>query len=411
MAPNSKAASRRAKQQPANNSRPTGAAPSNASAAAARLPLPSRAPHGTAWAAPRAAGAAAPAAPRPAGGGGGGWGRPGAGAAPADTSGPIATLRAMGFAEAEARDALTRHAWNVNGAIDWLLAGRPGAANSGGPAERRAPARAANPVEDFPALPPQPAPPAPAASAPPAPVAAAAAPASVPSAAATAATSVAGAPAAPMSPASGPAPQSPTAVPEADWEALLGARDTALEVGVGAGAPSVKMLGATSQAVGEASEAVFPHVRQAEVADAAATAPATDAPPGRLRRVSFASVEDVNTGVLGAEVGTFVRTWNGTETAHGWVYTEALDGRSKGWFPLTCLEEETSGREHRLAISAWSGEDLSVTAGDVLLVHVGTLTELGWIYAEVEWSADAQGPPKTARGGSWIPDFCLERGA
>eukprot|EP00927_Polykrikos_kofoidii_P049396 TRINITY_DN43459_c0_g1_i1.p1 TRINITY_DN43459_c0_g1~~TRINITY_DN43459_c0_g1_i1.p1 ORF type:complete len:480 (+),score=70.79 TRINITY_DN43459_c0_g1_i1:98-1537(+) len=198
-----------------------------------------------------------------------------------------------------------------------------------------------------------------------------------------------------------------------DWQVLFGARETALEVGVGAGLPSVKMLGAVSQDVGVTSEAIYPLVRERLPREDTIDPVGVDDIGKPLRRVCREWLADATMDVLGAHVGDFVCAWTSTETEQGWIYAEKVDvdgSKSRsGWIPADILEETPKGRAWMQAVMSWSSPDkqqMEVTEGSILLVHTAWRSELGWMYAELVRRSGTSVDASSVCAG-WIPDFCL----
>jgi len=189
---------------------------------------------------------------------------------------------------------------------------------------------------------------------------------------------------------------------ETDWEVLLGARETVLSVASGVGLP-LSPLGAVSQAVNEASEAVLPLVRHITSEKAQ-----TDAPSARqLARVMNSwSVEGSATDQLSVQCGTLIYTWTGTATENGWIYAERLNmGDSAGWIPTNVLKLLPVGYQWRRVIkSCQSFSDLHLAGeqGEIVLADTESIeegTDGGWIYAERLNGSQA----------GWLPTCALEQ--
>lgn len=130
----------------------------------------------------------------------------------------------------------------------------------------------------------------------------------------------------------------------------------------------------------------------------------------RARQVWHA---DADSNVLGVPQGSFVRIWTTTQTEHGWVYAELeCDCDCAGWLPLAILQGAPDSCEWVRAVRSWSGGQghMDVKEGCMLLLYTESRTELGWVYAissEVkEFQRHAESEERGVQAG-WVPDYCV----
>jgi len=170
---------------------------------------------------------------------------------------------------------------------------------------------------------------------------------------------------------------------KADWQILLGLPETALPVASGIGLSSLRPLGAVSQAVGEASDAVFPIVKQMTQHIASRVG----SPSCQLARVLHSNVpETCDSNQLLIECGTLIQVFPATATSIGWMYAERLCGSAlAGWVPtnsVKVLPDAYQLRQVAKTCHTVSDRHLAVSEGDIILVREDTRTEGGWTYAE-----------------------------
>jgi len=185
-----------------------------------------------------------------------------------------------------------------------------------------------------------------------------------------------------------------------DWQILLGLPETALPVATGIGLSSLRPLGAVSQAVGEASDAVFPIVKQM----AQDLESRENIPPCQLARVLHSSTgETCDSNQLLVQRGTLILIFPATATSIGWIYAERLCGSNlAGWVPTHSVKVLPSGYQLRQVgktCHSVSDSHLAAAEGDVILVSEETTTEGGWIYAEHYCDGSRTG---------WIPASAAE---
>lgn len=131
--------------------------------------------------------------------------------------------------------------------------------------------------------------------------------------------------------------------------------------------------------------------------------PSTTTPPRkRIERVSQSWTAEAPTQLSVSEK-EFVTVWWGTETAHGWVHAEGHEDTSRaGWLPLCVLRPLPEGHRWMQAVQNWKAMDesqCSVATGAMVIVWVSSRTPEGWTYAETE--QDGENKP------GWLPVFCL----
>jgi len=143
------------------------------------------------------------------------------------------------------------------------------------------------------------------------------------------------------------------------------------------------------------------------------------APPAVPRkevfRVQLSWLHESSSDILRVEEGDFVLVWPHTKTDNGWIFSEKLGEESGrgGWLPSTVLQEPPCGRQWMCATRAWTSENqMEVQEGGVFSLYANSRTELGWVYAEV---ADKQKLCAGAESGSpldlqagWVPDYCFD---
>jgi len=100
----------------------------------------------------------------------------------------------------------------------------------------------------------------------------------------------------------------------------------------------------------------------------------------------------------------FVKIWRGTETENGWVHAEKIqDSSQAGWLPTCSLSTLQTGHRWMQTIQAWEAMDSSqcpLQVGTIVTVWVTSRTPEGWTYVEGEKDGEkVQG---------WAPVFCLE---
>jgi len=195
---------------------------------------------------------------------------------------------------------------------------------------------------------------------------------------------------------------------DVDWQILLGAQETALPVAAGVGLPELPQLGATSQSVGEASEAVLPLLRRMQPSEQIDVENAEVPLHPIARAVSDWTAAESSDRQLSLVKGGLVELWDHTETDLGWVYAEALSaGGLSGWVPARQVRKLPGGtawmRTTRACDANGEGR-LAVAEGDVLLVSTETATEAGWVHAETSDGSSCGWLPANALGK--LPGAC-----
>lgn len=305
----------------------------------------------------------------------------------------VAQLKEMGFSEEVARRVLSECVWDVNEAIDRLLAAgtlpdaiaEPAGADSGPPDDvSQVPVAAGGNSSSSSA---------PAARSQPA----------VRGTAPDAAQEREPPRASPPSPAAGRAGRSPSdaATSRAEPEPLPARPEP--EQG-----PSVEEATAVPSPAPAASQEFSGAA--APPADAADTTPTEVAPRKRIEQVGRTwSAEDPSQ--LGVTDGEFVDIWTDTRTEHGWIHAERFGSDAEpraGWLPAFVLRELPESQRWMRAKTPWKALDSSqcdVAEGAAVLVWTDTRTKEGWTYA------DAKGNEATgdqAAAGGWLPVFCLD---
>jgi hypothetical protein len=162
---------------------------------------------------------------------------------------------------------------------------------------------------------------------------------------------------------------------------LLGLPETALPVASGIGLASLRPLGAVSQAVGEASDAIFPIVKQMSQQLDPQEKPSTCL----LARVLYTQAACGN-HQLTVEKGTLIQVNPATTTSLGWIYAERLCGSSlAGWIPANAVKVLPDGYQLRQVMKTCdsvSESHIAARQGDMILVSQESKTEGGWIHAE-----------------------------
>jgi len=114
------------------------------------------------------------------------------------------------------------------------------------------------------------------------------------------------------------------------------------------------------------------------------------------------SAED--TSQLSVSERQFVKVWVGTSTENGWCHAEAhSDSTQVGWLPACVLQQLPEGQRWMQARRLWQAMDesqCSVDEGAVVIVWLGSRTKEGWTYVEAERNG--------AFHPGWLPVFCLD---
>lgn len=321
----------------------------------------------------------------------------------------IAQLRDMGFSESVARRALAECAWDVNAALDKLLASGMMPGEEGG-AEQQPPVEA--PEEPFGGK---------------SCLRAHAEESSVPAAAAAPASAAAGAtsteeakakqgrgvetPGSEDADVDGGAngfhpnlaltvasPAGQTSTRRAAAEVHEPAQDLFEEVSI----PVSSVQPASDPVVDYADDGEDSTVRISDVKGAetdAAPAPSTRKRIERAMR-SWTAEDSPQLSITNNE---FVCVWVGTETDNGWIHAESLEDSSRaGWLPLCVLKKLPEGQRWMRAVQQWQAMDetqCSIGNGALAIVWVSSRTKEGWTYVE----AEQDGVVKPG----WLPVFCL----
>eukprot|EP00933_Yihiella_yeosuensis_P035460 TRINITY_DN29000_c0_g1_i1.p1 TRINITY_DN29000_c0_g1~~TRINITY_DN29000_c0_g1_i1.p1 ORF type:complete len:604 (+),score=181.50 TRINITY_DN29000_c0_g1_i1:91-1902(+) len=102
----------------------------------------------------------------------------------------------------------------------------------------------------------------------------------------------------------------------------------------------------------------------------------------------------------------FVEVWVDTKTEHGWIHAEKKVPATGevGWLPCCILQTLPDGHRFMRIRQTWQGADenqLSVQEGSYVIVWVASQTPEGWTYVEAEKENGEANP-------GWLPAFCLD---
>lgn len=247
--------------------------------------------------------------------------------------------------------------------------------------------------------------------------------------------------------------------PAVDWQVVLGTRETALPVAAGVGLSSVAELCPVSHAVGEAAEAVLPFIREmlslqtqplsprhlARVRYACLGGISTNqlaVPSGTLVHVwpetqteigwvyaerlcegctGWVPLDALKPLAAGFRWMCVARSWEAmgdaqisvqqgklvladvdNSTEAGWALTKLPDG-ARGWLPVCVLAEVPASLRWMYVSSACEATyktQVSVQVGSALLVDCASRTREGWVYAHGSDAGD--------QGIGWVAAACLE---
>lgn len=282
----------------------------------------------------------------------------------------IKQLKEMGFSEEVARRVLSDCVWDVNEAIDRLLATMTSeAGDSSGPSGESAE------VQPRPAL--------------------------------------------EVSVDELPAPTVPSGANAAESESQGGGSSSSSQCPAGSAAqravsppasasPSGVTNGEVNLGLGASSSPEGAVVGVGEVGDSPAQAytaasESTVPPRKRIERAARAwTAEDPSQ--LNVAEGDFVNVWVDTSTVHGWIHAEKHGAnQSVGWLPvchLHTLPETQRWMNTRQRWQALDEHQCSVTEGRMAVVWVNSRTAEGWTYVEVQEDG--------ATRPGWLPVFCLD---
>lgn len=155
-------------------------------------------------------------------------------------------------------------------------------------------------------------------------------------------------------------------------------------------------------AAAAAATAEYEHVEDPVSAHVVSESDSAASPRKRIERVlrTWGGEDPSQLSVVENE---FVSVWVGTDTNNGWIHAEGHeDGAQAGWLPLCVLKPLAEGQRWMRAVQQWQAMDesqCSVMTGSMVIVWVSTRTDQGWTYAESE--QDGEMKP------GWLPVFCL----
>lgn len=139
-------------------------------------------------------------------------------------------------------------------------------------------------------------------------------------------------------------------------------------------------------------------------ADASSAEPPAPVVPKRLERATKAWSGD-DPSQLSVTEGEFVNVWIETGTENGWIHAEGCGRNNKvGWLPVCVLKTLPEGQRWMQALQKWEANDDSqaiIAEGSMAIVWVGSKTPEGWTYAEPLQEEGSAGRP------GWMPSFCL----
>jgi len=332
----------------------------------------------------------------------------------------ITQLKEMGFSERVAKKVLSECVWDVNKAIDRLLAGEgvdededlmgtnsqsSDTFQSSQPKEQESvqrPSSSAELAQDAAAATPAAAAPAPAAADAPA--------------AATDAPSQVEVPSAPAAVESGkavvaetPSPPAETSVTVAEGMPATGTKDATSNSSTPAKDLSAReTLAVAPEETPEllSQDGMSPEDTFNNALTGGAPTTSVQVAKKRLERVSGEwKAEDASQ--LTVQENDFVLVWTDTESDNGWIHAEMTDpatGNAKlGWMPACHLKKLPDGHSWMRVKQSWSSMDESqctLVEGGIIEVWVSTRTPEGWTYAEVL--------QEEQKSMGWVPVFCLE---
>jgi len=101
--------------------------------------------------------------------------------------------------------------------------------------------------------------------------------------------------------------------------------------------------------------------------------------------------------------GCLVSAWADSKSEYGWIYAEEIEDTSRqGWLPELILKQALPHELCVRAVQSCSGsllkEQMSINAGNLLLVDTRSITATGWIYAIKNETAEV----------GWVPASCLK---
>lgn len=101
--------------------------------------------------------------------------------------------------------------------------------------------------------------------------------------------------------------------------------------------------------------------------------------------------------------GCLVNAWIDSKSEYGWIYAEEIEDTSRqGWLPELILQQALPHELCVRAVQSCSGsllkEQMSINAGNLLLVDTRSITATGWIYAIKNETAEV----------GWVPASCLK---
>lgn len=143
------------------------------------------------------------------------------------------------------------------------------------------------------------------------------------------------------------------------------------------------------------------------VAEKKSAAASPAAPKKHIQRVqsTWAAKDPSQLSVV---EGDFVNVWTETGTENGWIHADARsgDGASPGqvgWLPVGVLKKLPQDQQWMRVSQQWQAMDesqCSVEEGALVVVWRATRTSEGWAYAEAEKDGGIK--------PGWLPVFCLE---